>query len=127
MAFYDYIVLDGLKYRTLAKQWKPQVNKPATARVTLQGEIEATFGVTNILKWQGIIVAPVTAPAVDFGTVDTLRTSLKKREIVSFSDHYGTEYQVVVTGPFDEQYIQNVWNAVTNKVMITVEIMTTQQ
>ena len=60
MAFYDYIVLDGLKYRTLAKQWKPQVNKPATARVTLQGEIEATFGVTNILKWQGIIIAPVT-------------------------------------------------------------------
>jgi hypothetical protein len=122
MPFQTYILLDGLKYKTLAKQWRPTTLKPAQARLDLMGRLSATFAAAALKRWDGIIAAPTTA-SDGYGSIDDLRVSIAKRAMVSFTDHYGTEYpHSVVLGPFEEEHLQNVWNAPSNKVYVRVSI-----
>ncbi len=128
MAFYSYIILDGYRYKTLAKQWRPYTVRAATARLTLLGSLEATFGTGTLKKWEGIISTPhgESSPGDPDGTLDgnivTLRLALEKRQVLSFTDHNGIVYDVIAVGPFGEQTIQNVWNAASNKYMVQVQL-----
>jgi hypothetical protein len=128
MAFYPYVILDGYRYKTLAKQWRPAALRAATARLTLQGNLEATFGVGALKRWEGLISTPhgETAPgAADgtlYGNIVTLRASLQKLQTLPFTDHTGAAYTVVAIGPFGEQTIQNVWDAASNKYFIQVQL-----
>jgi hypothetical protein len=128
MAFYPYVILDGYRYKTLAKQWHPATLRAATARLTLQGNLEATFGVGALKRWEGMISTPHGEEATGaadgtlYGNIVTLRTSLQKLQTLPFTDHTGTTYTVVAVGPFGEQTIQNVWDAASNKYYIQVQL-----
>jgi hypothetical protein len=132
MAFYDYVILDGYRYKALAKQWRPLSQHAATARLTLGGVLETTFGVGTLKKWEGLLAAPhgEASPGAADGTrngnIYTLRLTLDKRATLSFTDHNGTVYTVVAQGPFEETSLLNVWNAADNKyyvrVMLTAKV-----
>lgn len=128
MAFYDYIILDGYRYKTLAKVWKPSVLRPATARMTLGGTLEATFAPATMKRWEGAITVPhgESAPGVANGTlpgnVFTLRASLAKSATVLFTDHNGNAYTCVCQGPYEEQSIVNVWNSASNRYLMHLVI-----
>lgn len=126
MAFYPYIVLDGCRYKTLAKQWRPSIARPATPRLTLQGSLEGTFGVGALIRWQGQIIAPhgdaLPVPPDVEGNIVSLRASLAKTQALPFTDHNGTEYIVIAQGPFEEMSLVNVWNAASNKYYVSVQL-----
>jgi hypothetical protein len=119
----NYITLDGNKYATLAKTWKPLTVKPSTDRLTLQGNIDVSYGPGVVKEWQGTIVADVSQRATGWGTVTTLKATLEKRESVSFTDHNGTTYTVHVLGTFDERSLTNVWDDSQNKIHFNVRIL----
>ena len=118
----DYIILDGLKYRTPARSWAPAEHKPASVKSTLLGEVDATYGSTTTVEWRGEIAAPVTAPGTGWGTIADLRLSLKKRLALSFTDHYGTTRTVHVLGPFPERSLSAKWDSPSNTIYKTVQI-----
>jgi hypothetical protein len=127
MAFFAYIILDGYRYKTLARQWRPMTMRPASPRLTLQGNLEATFGVATLKRWEGEIstphgtAAPGAADGTLYGNIYTLRASLAKGQMLAFTDHNGTAYSVVAVGPFGEQTVQNVWDAASNKYYVQVQ------
>ena len=129
MAFTSYLILDGYRYKALAKQWRPQIMRPATPRVTLQGDLEATFGAVALKRWEGMLsvrhgeAAPGLADGTREGNIWTLRRTLQKTTTVAFIDHNGTYYgEAVLTGPFSEQALINVWDSTANKYYVSVQI-----
>ncbi len=122
----NYITLDGLKYHTSAKSWKPDQNVPATVRLMMDGSLDATFGVKSLMIWNGEIEGPVTPEGEGWGTIDDLRTTLLKRTTLSFQDHYAlTTYTVVAQGPYAERSLGNKWDEVENVIYKTVRLVTT--
>jgi hypothetical protein len=123
----DYVTInDGtpLKYATVQKNWRPEIIVPGTERVLLSGNLDATFGPASFMSWSGEIVAPVTANGAGWGTLATLRTALKKRQLVTFTDHLGTAYSnCYFRGPFTERHLQPVWDAATNICYVKVQIL----
>lgn len=119
----DYITLDGYKYRTPARSWVMTNHKPASVKPTLIGETDATYGPVTILEWRGEIAGPVTAPGAGWGTIATLRATLKKRSTLSFTDHYGTTRTVNVLGPFIERSLTPNWDAPSNQIYASVTIL----
>lgn len=129
MAFNSYIILDGYRYKTLAKQWRPTTARPASPRLTLLGEMEATFGVGALKRWEGLIsvphgeTAPLPADGSQYGNIASLRDTLNKRSALAYVDHNGIPYnEAVLTGPFDEQSLVNVWDSTANKYFVRVQI-----
>lgn len=120
----DYITLDGKKYKTPAKTWQPVDNKIATARITLQGALDVTYGPASLREWHGEIEAAVT-PQAGFGSITDLLTSLAKRQILSFTDHYGTAYSVDVSGQMARRSMTPKWDGYSNKWYVQVAIRTT--
>lgn len=134
MPFYSYITLDGYQYKTLAKQWRPVTARPASPRLTLLGNMEATFGVGALMRWEGQISvphgesAPLPPNGTQEGNIFTLRETIKKRQALQFTDHNGITYaEAVLTGPFDEQALVNVWNSTANKYFVRVQIIAKAQ
>lgn len=130
MAFYDYIILDGYRYKALAKNWKPMTIRPATVRLTLLGDMEGTFGSNALMKYEGFLSvvhgesAPGAADGTLYGNIYTLRETLTKKTSLTMTDHNGTAFsEVVLIGPFDEQMLTNIWNSADNKYFVRVEIM----
>ncbi|HZW04401.1 MAG TPA: hypothetical protein VFF68_10765, partial [Anaerolineaceae bacterium] len=72
MTFRDYITLDGLKFKTPQKAWRPVDNNPSTLRRTLAGDADATFGPAAFFTWEGEIEAPPVA-SVGWGTYADLK------------------------------------------------------
>jgi len=127
MPFNSYVTLDGYRYKTLAKQWRPVLNRPAMPRLTLLGDMEATFGVGALQRWEGLFAvphgesAPGAADGTLYGNIYTLRQTIQKRQALAFTDHNGIVYsETVLTGPFDEQTLLNVWNSSSNKYYVRV-------
>lgn len=123
--FQPYIILDGYRYKTLAKQWRPVTIRPATPRLTLNGVLEATFGVRSLRRWEGMVsvrhgtAAPGAANGTLEGNIFTLRQTIEKRSFVAFTDHNGTAYpSAVLVGPFDERSLVNVWDSAANKYFV---------
>jgi hypothetical protein len=127
MPFNSFIVLDYLRYKTLAKAWKPSTMRPAVPRMNLQGSIESTFGVGYFQRWQGIMIADygeeyVTKDTMHYGNIATLRESLLKTEPLYFLDHHTNLFTVIAQGPFEENCLVNVWNSSSNKYYVTVSL-----
>ena len=119
----NYIILDGKRYVTPAKTWQPATYKSGSLRFTLTGTLDATYGAATILEWVGQIEAPATA-TTPWGAIADLRTSLRKRAGVSFTDHYGTSYTVHTLGPFPERSVSPRWDGASNKIYINVVMRT---
>jgi hypothetical protein len=133
MPFQNYIVLrynnTDYRYKTLAKAWRPQIQRPLSVKMDLSGNLNATAAAAYYLRWEGTVIAPVTpgpveVPLPDWGSVTTLRGTLKAQWGTLFKDHYGTTYNpVYLMGPFYEQSLLNVWDAPNNKIYFTIQII----
>lgn len=121
MAFVSYITLDGNKYTTEQKSWVPTITNPSTARVTLAGTLDTTWGTKEMYSFQGSIRADIS-PATGYGTPAQLRTSLKKKQQITFADHYEVLYDMAVQG-FEERSHSPGWDAADNAFFFTVQIV----
>jgi hypothetical protein len=124
MTFNAYITLDGCQYVTSAKTWHYEPLIPATERLNLDGTHDVTYGPGTYRVWIGEIGAPPTAVG-SFGSIVDLRTSLAKRQLLSFTDHYGQNYPAcLVLGPFKERPLSPDWNSVGSMIYVSVRIST---
>lgn len=118
----SYITFDGYRYKATHQNWSPAAeHKPSTVRPTLLGGLDATYGPVTILEWRGEIEAPIVASA-PWGTIANLRTSLRKRAGLSFTDHYGQTYTVHAVGPFGERSLSPKWDSPSNKIYKSVTL-----
>ena len=122
----NYIVLDGLKYKTPGKSWNNITTKPGTVRYTLLGAIDGTFGAATLFDWDGEIEGPVTPQDGTWGTITTLRASLAKLSALSFTDHYGNSFTVICQGPFKERSLMNMWDSPSNTIFVQAHITKVQ-
>lgn len=92
----NYVTLDSKKYTILLRSWRPVSVTGKTIRPTLNDTLDITFGPTTFYDFSGEIVAPVTARGTGWGTISDLRTTLAKKQTLTFVDHYGTSRTIVV-------------------------------
>jgi hypothetical protein len=119
----NYILLYGKQYKTLASDWVPVWAKPSTDRVTLSGNIDVTYGPAMIVGYTGSIIAPVSA-ASGWGTISDLRTTLAKREVVTFTPHdSSTSRNVHVLGGFAPTSLMGMWDAASNEWYVEVRVL----
>lgn len=121
MAFYNYIILDGKRYATLQKAWEPGMMSPQTTRITLAGDLDATFGAANLFVWEGDIKADITPRAAEWGSPTDIETTLAKKQKLSFTDHYGVAHTVTVSG-YKKRSIQPDYENSDNSLMYSVMI-----
>jgi hypothetical protein len=118
----DYITLDGKRYKTTKKSWTPETVTPMQSKDYLNGDLNATFGATSLLMWEGVIIAPSTAPTL-FGSIKDIDKTLVKRETVSFTDHHGTTYaNVHLIGPFAKHSLFPNWDVAGNPIYVSITI-----
>jgi len=122
MPIRNYVIIDGKKYRAIHGKWIPVPRKPMTVRYTLHDTVDVTYGPGVFKEWQGPIEAPVTPDDASWGTIDDIRTSLAKRQGVTYEDHYGDAYTAHIQGPFPEASLQPVWDGVENKFQIVIKV-----
>jgi hypothetical protein len=115
-----YVVLNGKRYVTLAKQWTPTFAKPMLVRQTLLGETDATYGPGVQRGWAGEIKAPVEAPSAEWGTITDLMAAIGTLAAVPFVDHYGEACSVHLTGPGAMRSLHNMWDAASNAFYVQV-------
>lgn len=118
----NYMKLDGYKYMTPARDWRPVPSKPATTRVNLNGKTDVTYGPATINEWVGAIIAPTVA-AGGWGTKATLDVTIAKREPVAFEDHYGNACDVHVLGTFETISVSPVWDGASNEFKVAVVLL----
>ena len=119
----NYISLDGYKYATSAVNWSPVVEKPYNERYTLAGDLDLTYGESEPTAYEGDIHAPVTARAVGWGTISTLRTTLVKKTAVNFTDHAGTSGTAHIVGQFVQSSTLNKWDDANNVWLVSARIV----
>ncbi len=119
----DYIVLDGLKYRTTHKQWQPMIDRPVVIKKLLSGARNVTFGPAMKPIWQGAVRAVAASPEAGFGTIDDLRTTYNKLVSVQFTDHYGDMYTVALDRRVNESSFTPMWDAVENKFEVNLTVV----
>ena len=116
----DYIELDGFKYRTAADNWEPNEERPMVIRRLMSGNTNVTFGPATFTGWRGIVLVPTQTAAPGFGDVENLRTTYRKRSVLSFADHYGNDFNVVIDRSVGEKSISPMWTAVDNVFRINL-------
>jgi hypothetical protein len=119
----NYIILDGKKYKCPWKAWQPEPVVPSSARLILDGSGHVVFGPTDLKIWTGELEAPVTPEDATWGDPDDLRTSLRKRNTLSFTDHFDVTYTVKAQGPFKERSLSPVWDGESNVIFISMSLM----
>lgn len=118
----NYMKLDGYKYKTPAKNWRPVPAKPATTRVNLDSSTDVTYGPATIHQWIGDIIAPAVADG-GWGTKDTLDVTITKRSAVAFEDHYGDACDVHVLGTLDAISLSPMWDGASNEWLVAVVLL----
>lgn len=119
----DYIELDGKKFATNAKTWRPVRSNPASERRTLAGALDITYGPGEIFSWEGEIHGPVTARDTGWGTIADLRATIVKKTAVTMRDHYGLVYNVYCLGDFSERSLMNAWDNPANVFYVFVRLV----
>mgnify|MGYP000524827361 CR=1 FL=1 len=117
----SYIILDGFKYTTSAKNWGDAISRPALARVMSDGSIDVTFGAGAIQEFGGEIVAPAKAEP-GWGSYIDLETSLKKMSPISFQDHYGNQMECVAIS-WNKRSLLRKWDSPSNKFYFDVRLV----
>lgn len=121
MTINNYITLDSKRYATKSTDWTPGLLSPNTNRITLSGDLDATWGASVIYTWKGMIHADITPRAAEWGNPTNLETSLAKKQKLSMTDHYGTTFDVVIAG-WEKSSQQADWEASGNEMSYNVEI-----
>ena len=120
----NYITLDSKQYMTNGKTWHMEDFVPSTERILLSGAHDVTFATATVRVWTGQIEAPVSATG-SWGTIADLRTSLRKRQLLSFTDHYGSSFNVKASGPFKEDSKSVKWDGASNSIFVSVKLTAT--
>ena len=115
----SYITLDSLKYSTTQQRWVPTTLKPGSVRFTIEGTIDGTYGPDVFYVWQGEIRAPASAGA-GWGTISDLRTTLAKRQSLTFIDHWGTSHPVHIVGEMPERFLTPDWASSLGFVQVRI-------
>ena len=118
----DYIVLDGKRYRTAAEAWEPNEERPMIIRRLMSGGSNVTFGPATFTGWRGVVCVEVGAIA-PFGTITDFRTTYRKRSALTFIDHYGTSYNVVIDRAVGEKSISPNWTATDNVFRVNLALI----
>jgi hypothetical protein len=121
----DYIVLDGKRYGAIHDTWTPVIERPLMKRRLLSGKVNVKFGPAIFRSWRGGIHVPVTATA-PYGTITDFRTTYAKLTSLSFTDHYGISYTVVLDRTIDERSISPGWDSADNVFPITISLTSIQ-
>jgi len=114
MTMTNYITLDGKKYVTVHPKWKPQLVRPKTVRVTLAGDLDATFGSAVTQTWMGIAKAPITPKDASWGTRDDMVATFAKASLLTFVDHRGDSYNVAILSDGVEMSRSPDWDVASN-------------
>jgi hypothetical protein len=117
-----YITLDGFKYATIHKQWAPTKERPVVIKKLLSGGRNVTFGPSMTNQWAGVITVPVT-PATGYGAISDLRATYAKLTTLTFVDHYGVTYSVVIDRHVGEASLTPVWDAGTNMFQVNITLV----
>jgi len=117
-----YITLDGKQYATIHKQWTPTQDRPVVVKKLLSGNRNVTFGPSLSPQWAGTLSVPVT-PATGYGSVADLRTTYAKLSTLTFIDHYGVTYTVVIDRHVGEASLTPMWDASTNMFQINITLV----
>lgn len=117
----DYIILDGLKYTTTHKTWRPALLPTVSSRIILNGSLDATWGPSQYV-FSGEIVAPVTPVTPEHGSINDLRTTLAKTSILNLTDYDGSVYQLVLVGSSQERSLSSKWDMPKNIIYVTVQL-----
>lgn len=118
----NYITLDGRQYRTAADSWEPNEERPMVIRRLLSGGSNVTFGPATFTGWRGIVVVEVGAQA-PFGAIDEFRATYRKRQALTFIDHYGDTYSVVIDRAVNEKSLSPMWTATDNVFRINLSLV----
>ena len=118
----NYITLDGFRYHTAAENWVPLEDRPQVIRRLLSGSSNVTFGPATFTMWKGTIMADVTPQAL-FGSIEDLRTTYKKRQSLSFADHYGDAFTVVIDRSVDPRSLAPNWEQTDNTFKVNVTLI----
>jgi hypothetical protein len=117
-----YISYDGKYYATVAKNWQPVHQKPATARFMADGTLDVAFGAGVIKMFKGEIVADPNEARVGWGASSDLETSLDKLQTVTFVDHDGNSHTSVCNG-WKRRSLSPKWDS--TKLYYEVELLYT--
>jgi len=117
-----YIELAGKRYKTLASQWEPIVEKPATVRYAWDQTLDVTYGPSSFTGWTGVIEASVL-PNANYGTPAELMATLLTQGEILYRDHYGGQYYVHAVGPFKQRSLLNVWDSPRNKLFVSAKLV----
>jgi hypothetical protein len=92
----DYITLDGFQYPVSFTRYQPTEEKAQTIVATVGGShVSQHFNFVEY-RWGFDLRVPYTGDAT-WGNVADLKASYRK-EYVSFTDHYGSTYDVFMEG-----------------------------
>ena len=118
----DYIILDSKRYRVAHESWEPNEERPMVVRRLMSGGTTVTFGPATFTGWNGIVMADVGAVA-PFGTPADLRTTYKKRTLLSFTDHFGAVHTVVIDRRVGEKSISPKHDASDNTIRMNLALI----
>jgi hypothetical protein len=118
----DYIILDGKRYRTAADSWEPTEERPMVVRRLMSGGSSVTFGPATFRGWRGVVMVDVGAQD-PFGTIDEFRATYRKRQALSFTDHYGASHSVVIDRAVGEKSISPMWTATDNTFRVNLALL----
>jgi hypothetical protein len=117
-----YITLDGKQYAAPHGQWAPATERPVVVRRLLSGGANVTFGPANMKRWQGTLIAAVT-PETGYGSVTDLRATYEKLSSLTFTDHYGNSFNVIIDRSVDESSRVPNWDSPENKMYVKVMLV----
>jgi hypothetical protein len=122
----NYIILDTKQYMTVFGEWQPLINKPSSVRYLWNGNTDVTYGPGLPQEWRGMVRVPVTASG-SWGSISNMRTTLMKKQSVSFTDHYEETYSVHIIGEITEDSFTPGWDNATNVFHIPVRLVKVEE
>jgi hypothetical protein len=117
-----YVTFDTLKYSAPHGRFSPARSKPSTARITLSGASDVSYGPGTTREWVGVLTAPAKADT-GWGSIDDLRDTLDKRQALAFIDHYGTAVTVYAIGVHNEMSFTPMWDGDSNTWTVSVRLV----
>lgn len=117
----NYITLNGKRYKTNSDTWTPPTQqRPVQVKKLWSGKNDVTFGPASIVEWSGDVIAPVVPDGPEYGSVVDLRTAYSLLQPLSFIDHYGVSYTVVLAGSIAERSKTPVWDGASNSFLVPI-------
>lgn len=118
----SYVILDSKYYTATHSTWKQSQERPMMMRTLLSGTRDIVYGVDFPNQWEGKLRVPVSASG-SYGTISDFRTTYAKKQSLSFTDHLGNAYSVVILGNITEESLTPMWDASANVYLIPVQIV----